>query len=120
MYGLRDLNHKQFTGLILLLVLQFFSTRSEVPLECSTIWSTVHTVQLSPTSAAKLYGLEPLNTYFNTYDQPQCPCLFIQFVGHSATTVMQQQSGTIRGVHFNGHQGTLGIIALLFPFHGFT
>lgn len=90
-------------------------------MECIKTLDKTNTMVLSPTNSAQQYGLEPANIPFNTYHQPNSnPGTPLQLVGENDIDHTYLPNNEVSGVHFNGHQGTLGIIELLFPFHGFT
>ncbi|WP_417362167.1 hypothetical protein [Galbibacter sp.] len=89
-------------------------------MDCSQTWSKDNTVVLSPTNSTQQFGLEPLNAHFNTYQQSNSPGALSQLIPISDIAHIALPNNATCGIHYNGHQSTLGVIALLFPFHGFT
>jgi len=76
---------------------------------------------MTPTHPTQQHGLEPFKLHFNTYHQldnnsntPLKPVINCDIKQNNLA------SNKVKKIHFNGHHGTRGVVALLFPFHGFT
>lgn len=116
----RMLNFNLSTSLLLLFVALLYGTKSSAVLECSIVYAESHTVVLSSNSTTQQFGLKPLNIQLYSYTQSQNQSSSLQRMTLSDTETVGALYTDVRGIHFNGHKGTLGLIALLFPFHGFT
>lgn len=113
-------NFNLSTSLLLLFVALLYGTKSSAVMECSIVYAESNTVVLSSNSTTQQYGLKPLNIQLYSYTQSQNQSNSLQLMTPSDTASVGALNTEISGIHFNGHKGTLGLIALLFPFHGFT
>lgn len=120
MYCFRKIDMTHFNSLLLLLVALLCFTKSNAVTEYAKIHTNTNTVILSSTGVNQQYGLKPIIPQLYSCSQTQnqgsveqlMPIGAISYVGCHDTK-------TIR-VTYSGDKGTTGLIALLFPFHGFT
>lgn len=122
MYWLKSINFNYFTSLLFFLVLQSLSTsKSYKTVECLRALDAVSSVVLTSKNPIQQYGLEPLTVHYNTFHQlNNNPSTSLKSAIDCDAMLEALTDKKIRRMYFNGHHGTRGVIALLFPFHGFT
>ena len=84
-------------------------------------WDPVSSVVITSSNPTQQHGIEPLTQHYNSCHQldnnPNSPFKLVINADIKQNTLANNK---VKKMTFNGHQGTRGIIALLFPFHGFT
>src|SRR5690606_652591 len=120
MYCFRKININHFNSLLLLFVALHCYTKSNGATQCSKIHIKTKTVILSSTGANQQYGLKPIIPQLYSYNQTQNLGSVEQLMPSGDISYVGCLDTKTSSVTYNGDKGTTGLIALLFPFHGFT
>lgn len=120
MYWLKSIR-LNLISLSVLLAVQYCCTKSANPMEGFKNWDPVSSVVITSSNPTQQHGIEPLTQHYNSCHQldnnPNSP---FKLVINADIKQNNRASNKVKKMNFNGHQGTRGIIELLFPFHGFT
>jgi len=120
MYWLKSI-HLNLISLSALFALQCCCTKSANPVEPFGNWEPVSAVVITATNHTQQHGLEPLTLHYNYSHQLDNNFnTTLKLVINADIKQNTLANNKVKKMTFNGHQGTRGIIALLFPFHGFT
>ncbi len=120
MYCIRRIQYQHHLYLLILFVAFLFGTKVDRTMVCSKITAHKKSVVLSSKGFDQQYGLKPLLIEICSDQQAQSTSFLLRKIKTSEIIYTPGLRTDTCCIHFNGHQGTLGIIALLYPFHGFT
>lgn len=120
MYCIDRINYIHLNGLLLFLVLLFSGTKSSATSQCLRVCPEKNEILLSSTGSTQEYGLKPINLQLNSYCPFETQSSIQQFMTCCDIAYKTWLNTAAKGIDINIHKRSLELIALLFPFHGFT
>lgn len=120
MHRFRKIQNQHLFSMLLLLVVFLYTTKGEMAMPCAKVIAKKSTMVLSSSTPGQEFGLKPIHIQIISDHYPQNTNLLLREFKTGQHVFIPKLKTKDSCIHFNGHQGTLGIIALLYPFHGFT